>query len=197
MDYTVSHLGILPSGEFLVSGYDQLNSAAKLLLLDSSGQIMKTLDLPAARSKAESGAAYGSGEAMMAWTRLIGFVVFTAYKQDILVWRMNSTDPILDVGPGGSVREVSLHPPPGSVFVDMISATDRWVAHFRSKDVAENSPENEAAYSYYELRPQDASLTAKLTQASAAPVHLACESEGTYISFQRDKDNKLILLNAE
>jgi hypothetical protein len=196
MDYQVSHLAILPSGEFLVSGYDRLNSTAKLVFLNSSGQLVRNLDLPAARSDKSGDAAFGSAKATMVSSRLIGLVVFTGYKSDILVWHMGSKDPILDVGPSGSVREVPVELPPDSVFLDMIPAADRWVAHFRSKNVAEGAPLNQTDYSYYELRPQDASLSAKLIQTGDIPLSLACESDGKYIAFKRDKDNNLVLLSS-
>jgi hypothetical protein len=133
---------------------------------------------------------------MMASSRLLGSVLFTAYKQDILVWHIGSNDPVLDVGPGGSVREVPLQLPSGSTFVDMIPAGDRWVAHFRSAQVPEHSQFNQTDYSYYELRPQDASLSAKLIQSGVAPLSLSCESEGTYLAFKTDKDGKFIMLSA-
>jgi hypothetical protein len=196
MTYVLSHFAILPSGEFLVSGYDELNATPKLLFLNSSGEVVRSLDLPAARSFAGDDLPFRSGESMMASGRLLGSVLFTAYKQDILVWRMGSTDPVLDVGPGGSVREVPLQPPPGSIFVDMIPASDRWVAHFRSAQVPEHSQFNQTDYSYYELRPQDGSPSARLIQSGDIPLTLSCEDSGAYLAFKTDKDGKFILVSA-
>lgn len=197
MTYQLAHLAILSSGEFLVSGYDRLNSAARLLFLDSSGQILRSLDMPAARKPVGGNAPYGSVRATMAPVSLMGSIVFTPYGQDILVWRMNSSDPVLDVGPGASVREVPLQTPPGSVFVGMIAANDRWVAHFRSSSTPNEAPLSPTGYSYYELRPQDASLSTKLMQSGNVPLAIACESDGNYIAFKRDKDGKLMLLKAD
>lgn len=197
MAYPPSHIAILPSGEFLVSGYDKVNSAARLLFLDSSGQIVRLIDLPASRTSPPVSPPYGSGESMMQWSKLIGFVVFTAYKDDILVWRARSSDPILDVGPGGRVREVTLQVPPGLVFEDMLASTDRWVAHFRSSAAKENSALNQSDYFYYEVRPEDGTLSSKLLQTGVIPLSLACEGGGNYEAFTRDKDKKLILLGSE
>jgi hypothetical protein len=197
MDYTLSHLAVFPSGNYLVSGYDRLNSALRVLFLNSSGEIVHTLDVEAARKDSSGNTAFGSGDSMMASSKLLGSVLFTAYNQDIIVWRRNSNDAILDVGPGGSVHEVPLQTPPESVFVDMIPSNDRWVAHFRSRSTVEDSPMNQSDYSYYELQPQDASLSRKLMQTGVVPLSLACESDGTYFSFIRDKDNKLVMLKAD
>jgi len=54
---------------------------------------------------------------------------------------------------GARVREVPLDAPAESVLFDMISANDRWVAHFRLKAAVEDSPYLAGTYSYYELRP--------------------------------------------
>ena len=47
ISYELYHLAIFPSGEYLVSGYDQPNSTVRLLLLSSTGQISRTIALPA------------------------------------------------------------------------------------------------------------------------------------------------------
>jgi hypothetical protein len=196
VSYQISHLAIFPSGDFLVSGYDQLNSAVRLLLVSSSGQILKAIDLPGSRTPVGGEAPYHSVEAARATTKLVGSIVFTPYKEDILVWRMNSNDPVLDVNSGGGVREVPLQTPSGFTFVDMIPSTDRWVGHFRMLSTAENAPFTAGTYSYFELRPQDASISSKLVISGDVPQHLACESDNSYLTYTLDKDNKLIQLRS-
>lgn len=197
MDYLLSGLAILSSGEFIVSGYDRVNSAARLLFLDPSGRLVRNIDLPAFRNASRTDVQFGSGESMAASSQLIGSVMLTPYQKHILIWRRGGRDPILDVGPGGSVREVPFQPPEGYALAEMIPATDRWVAHFRSNEADENAPMNEREYPYYELRPQDASLSARLTLSGVVPISIACEIDGTYLSYKRDNDGKLVLLQAE
>jgi hypothetical protein len=196
VDYQLNHFAILPSGEFLISGYDRLNSAPRLLFLSSAGQIMRTLDLPAARNSTAD-ASFGSAAAMMASSQLLGNVIFTAWNNHILVWHRGSADPVLDVGPGGSVREVPLQPPPGLVFEAMISANDRWVARFHEQSAAENAPEKPGEHIFYELHPEDASLSVKLIQPKDVSGQIACESSGAYITFNHDSEGKFRLLKAE
>jgi hypothetical protein len=196
VSYQLSRIAIFPSGEFLVSGYDQLNSAMRLLLLSSSGQISKAIDLPGSGTPAAGDAPYRSVEAARATTKLMGSLVFTPYNQDILVWHANSNYPVLDVSSGGGVREVPLQVPPGFVFVDMVPSNDRWVGHFRNENAKENSPFSSETYSYFDLRPQDASISSKLLIMGDVPQHLACESDGSYIIYKLDKDNKLVLLRS-
>jgi hypothetical protein len=197
VSYHLSRLAIFPAGEFLVAGYDQLNSSVRLLLLNASGQIVRTIDLPGSRTPAAGDAPNRSIEAAQATTKLMGSIVFTPYNEDILVWRANKNDPVLDVNSGGGVREVPLPAPPGFVFVDLIPSNDRWVGHFRIQRAIENSPFTSDTYSYFELRPQDASISSKLLIPDDVPQHLACESDGSYITYRMDKDNKLVQLRSD
>lgn len=197
MSYQVSQLAVFPTGDFLITGFDTLNSAPRLLYLDSSGRVVRSLDFPAARRTADNSSSYGSVEEARSTTALLGSIAFTPYKADILVWTRDGSDPILDVGPGGTSREIPLETPPGFVFVEMISAGNRWVGHFRSRHVVQNSPFNPVDYSYYELQPQDGSLASKLLLGGASPQTIACGGDGTYIAYKRDNDNKLVLLTAD
>jgi hypothetical protein len=197
VSYQLSHLAIFPSGEFLVSGYDQLNSTARLLLLSSSGQIVKTIDLPGQKTPAAGDVPYGSVDAAKASRKLMGSFVFTPYNQDILVWHANTNDPILDVSAGGGVREVPVEAASGFVFADIVPSNDRWVFQFRNQKAPENSPFTSDTYSYFELRPQDASISSKLLISGDVPQHLACESDGSYIIYKLDKGHKLVLLKSD
>lgn len=197
ISYHIYRFAIFPSGEFLVIGYDRINSTVRLLLLSSSGQILRTIDLPASRTPATGNAPYGSVDEARATTKLMGTYVFTPYNEDILVWLMNGNDPILDVNSEGGGREVPLQAPPGFVFVDMVPSNDRWVGHFRTRSTPENAPYTKETYSYFELRPQDASISSKLLISGDLPQHLACESDGSYITYKLDKNNKLVLLKAD
>jgi hypothetical protein len=195
-DASVSRIALLPSGEFLVLGYDRLNSTTRLLLLSSAGQIVRTLDLPAARTAAAD-TTFRSGPGMMATANLMGSITFTAWNQDILVSRRNSADPILDVSPGGSVREVPIQPPPGWVFEEMISAGDRWVARFHAPSAAPNTPEKPGEHVFYELHREDASPALKLIQPDKFQGQIACRSDGKYITFRNNDKNEFQLFASE
>lgn len=196
--YPLSRFAILPSGEFLVTGYDRLNSAAHLLLLDQSGQVAHEFDLPAFRTAADGNAPYASVDSMRNSSRLMGSVLFTPYGQDILAWRAGGNDPVLEIGVGGTFREVSLQSPPGAELVSLIPATDRWVGLLRSGPAAEGAPYNQTDYAWYEFIPTDGGISAKLLQPEDGPFRsAACERNGTYITFERDKDGRAVLLSAK
>lgn len=189
--YEIYHAALFPSGEILSLGYDSLNSSLRLLLFDSSGKMVRTMDLPAARRTVDGGAAYGSTEAAMASASVFGSVSFTPYKESILVWRRDSDDPIVEVRPGGAMREVPLQTPKELEFVDMIPADDRWVAHFRRRGASRDLPYDRTNYTYFELRPQDASIVATLSISPNIPPKLDCETDGKYMSFSADKENNI------
>jgi len=91
---------------------------------------------------------------------------------------------------------VPLQPLSGYVFVDLVPANDRWVAHFRLQNAVPDSPFNQKSYAYFDLRPQDASISAKLLISGELPQFLACESDGTYFTYKADKDGKMMLFRA-
>lgn len=196
ISYKIARFAIFPSGELLVLGYDELNSVIRLLLLNSSGDVQRTIDLPASRSPIAGTTPYHSPSGATAMSKVLASFEFTPYKEDILVWRANNNDPILDVSSGGSVHEVPLQVPPGFAFAGMIPSNDRWVGHFRSKNVPQNAPFTAGTYSYFELRPEDASIFAKLLIPGDLPQFLACEADGGYLTYKVGKDHKLVLLRS-
>jgi hypothetical protein len=71
------------------------------------------------------------------------------------------------------------------------------VGHFRTQSTPENAPFTKETYSYFELRPQDASIFSKLLLSGDVPQRLACEGDGSYITYKVDKNNKLVLLKSD
>jgi len=65
-------------------------------------------------------------------------VFFTAVSQNIVVWRSNSADAVVEETQGAGVREVPLQIPDGYRLADMVASNDRWVAHFRTESTPPN-----------------------------------------------------------
>jgi len=76
--YQISRLAILPSREFLVAGYDPVNSTARLLLLGPSGDLLRTLDMPASRIPAADEGPHDAVQASKASRSRVGNLVFTS-----------------------------------------------------------------------------------------------------------------------
>lgn len=98
---------------------------------------------------------------------------------------------------GGGVREVPLQIPYGYRLADMVASNDRWVVHFRTENTPPNVRMGEDTDAYYEVRPQDGSLGAKIVQKGDVPLSIACESSGSYTSFKMNDAGKMVLLKGE
>jgi hypothetical protein len=198
MSYSLSRLAILSSGEFIVFGYDNLNSMPELLVLDSAGRVLRSLDTPGSHTPDMVPAPGKEGNTVDAASSFMRTVTFTPFGQDILIWRMGDGDAVLDVRPGGGVREVQLQSPADSTFVSLISSNDRWIGHFRASGNAVSERKNNETDFYYEMLPQDASLSVRLIQTGATPMSIACEANGVYQSFKRDeKTGKMIVVTTD
>ena len=192
-----AHMAVFPSGDMLVTESDPETSTLRVLYLKSSGEIVKQIDVPASRKPLDWGDGFSSPGVTQAAKMFLGSVYFTAVGSNIVVWRANSADAVVEISQGGGVREVPLQIPDGWRLADMVASNDRWVAHFRTETTPPNVPMSEDTDAYFDLRPQDGSLAAKIVQKGDAPLWIACESSGTYTSFKMDDAGKMVLLKGE
>ena len=190
------HLAVFPSGDMLVSESDPGTSTLKVLYLKSSGEVVKQIEVPASRRPMDWGDASSNPQVRQAAATFLASVYFTAVGDNIVVWRVNSNDPVVEVGQGGGVREVPIQIPDGWRFADMVASNDRWVVHFRTENTPPNVPMSVDADAYFEVRPQDGSLAPRLVQKGDIPLSIACESSGTYTSFRMNDAGKIVLLQA-
>ena len=188
------HLAVFPSGDMLVTESDPGTSTLEVLYLKSSGEVVKQIDVPASRKPMDWGDASSNPEIRRAAMTFLASVYFTAVGDNIVVWRANSNDPVVEVRQGGGVREVPIQIPDGWRFADMVAANDRWVVHFRTENTPPSVRMSTDIDAYYDVRPQDGSLAARLVQKGDVPLSIACESSGTYTSFKMNDAGKMVLL---
>jgi hypothetical protein len=193
----LAHFAAFPSGDMLVTESDPLTSTLRVLYLKSSGEVVKQIDVPASRKRMDWGDASSGPNLTQVAKMFLGSVYFTAVDQSIVIWRSDSTDPVVEIRQGGGVREVPLQIPDGYRLADMVASNDRWVVHFRTENTPPNVPMSEDTDAYFELRPQDGSLAAKIVQKGVVPLSIACESSGTYTSFKMDDAGKMMLLKGQ
>jgi hypothetical protein len=193
----VRHLAVFPSGDMLVSESDPETSSLKVLYLKSSGEVVKQIEVPASRRTMEWGDASSDPGVRQAASTFLASVYFTAVGDSIAVWRANSNDPVVVVGQGGGVREVPIQIPAGWRFADMVASNDRWVVHFRTEDTPPYVNLSVDKDTYFEVRPQDGGLAAKIKQEGDAPLSIACESSGSYTSFKMNDAGKSVLLKGQ
>ncbi len=188
------HLAVFPSGDMLVSESDPETSTLKVLYLRSSGELVKQIEVPASRKTMDWGDASSNSDLRHTAQAFLASVYLTAVSDNIVVWRGNSNDPVVEIRDGGAVREVPIQTPDGWRFADMVASDDRWVLHFRTENTPPTVPMSTDLDAYYEVRPQDGSLEAKIVQSGDVPLSIACESGGTYRSFKMNDAGKTVLL---
>jgi len=191
------HLAVFPSGDMLVTESDPVTSTLKVLYLKSSGEVVKQIDVPGSRKPLDWGDASSNPQISHEAAMYLSSVFFTAVDQNIAVWRANSNDPVVEVTQGAGVREVPVQIPGGYRIADMVASNDRWVVHFRTEDTPPSVRMSEDTDAYYDVRPQDGSLAARIVQKGEAPLSIACESGGTYMSFRMNDAEKMVLLEGK
>jgi hypothetical protein len=191
------HLAVFPSGDMVVSESDPETSTLKVLYLKASGEMVKQIEVPASRKPMDWGTATSNPQIRQAATAFLASVYFAAVGDSIVVWRANSDDSVVEIRDGGAVREVQIQIPEGWRFADMVASNDRWVVHFRTENTPPNVRMSADLDAYYDVRPQDGSLAAKIVQTGDVPLSIACESSGTYTSFKMNDASKMVLLEGK
>lgn len=188
---------VLPSGDMLVTESDPATSTLKVLYLKSSGEVVKQIDVPASRKIMDWGDATSNPQIQQAARTFLASEYFTAVGNNIIVWRSNSRDPVVEVGQGGGVREVPIQTPEGWRLADMVASSDRWAVHFRTENTPPNVPMSADTDAYFDVRPQDGSMAAKIVQKGDISLSIACESSGSYTSFKMNDAGNMVLLKGE
>lgn len=192
LDYPLFRMAVLPSGEFLVTGYDSATDAETMVLLDDAGQVVRDIDQPLSAKERAARREASAYKRMLNGAQSAGRTNFVEYKDSILAWRAGTNDPVLEIGAGGETREVPIAVPQSSMLADMLPSDDQWIIHVNSANVSGDGPRDLSGYQYYEVSPLDGSLLRKLVIAQAAVGSIACKSKGKYVAFSKDKENKLV-----
>lgn len=196
-----SHVAALTSGEFLVTGYDRANDMPRLYLVAGDGQVIRALVLPYNVSEYASSDDPNSGKGMMHYSLVLGSILMTAHGDEVLVWRRGVSGSILSVGNRGSTREINLQTPKGWTLADVLPSDKLWVAHFQQASHQMDEAQDLHQTSYYQFDPSDGSLTSKLfirgESPAPAPAFIACEEDGTFLSYQTDDKGQTRILSAK
>jgi hypothetical protein len=191
----------LSDGSFLALAYDTTNSVPRLLILDSDGKIVRTLEIPQSMSSTPQLQQGLSGDMLkrvmaqssMSWWN------FAQVRHRILIYQMRTRLPVLEVGPGGIVREVPLRVPQGYELNGVVSANDRWLMQYRKEGMPDDGavdarPETKN-FVLYEVDPNDGSLKRQIDLVTGRHFDIACEQDGVLIGFSMDE--KFLRITAE
>lgn len=208
VQYYPSDIALLTSGEFVIFGYDEVNSVVRISLLDSDGAFIRPITFSGdlvgdpAFQEAESGTGLERARAVV--RSGIGSWRFAHARGKVLLYEPDSKAPVLEIGPNGAKREVPISLPKGYFLDAFLPSADRWIARFQED--GPNKPSRSFAGTYsnkmalYELNSADGSLRYRIDlgdEVQFNPYCIVCEQDGRFLAYKTDKDAKLILLNAD
>ena len=200
--YQFRSLAALPDDNLLALGFDRANSVPQLLVLGSDGQVSRTLQIPSKMQDSPAlveGQAEGTVERAKAESSLSSWI-FASVRHKVLLYQVNASVPVLEVGAGGAVREVHVQFPKGYSLDGVIPADDRWLMRFRRQNLPvagtiDASPDA-GNYVLYEVNPSDGSLRRRVEMATGTFYSVACEQDGVLKAFSVE-DGKIRLETAE
>lgn len=201
--YSFHRVAQLPDGNLLALAYERANAVARLLLLDSEGQIVRPLEIPQGMEddpQLRMGESGGDLNRAHAETSL-SWWLFASVRQHVVLYIAHANAPFLEVGSGGAVREVPVERPEGYLVDGMVSSNDRWIVRFRKEHLSDNTqidrrPESQN-YVIYELNPGDGTLKARIDSTSSPGFGLACEKDGVLTGLSTTPDSKYLLMTAQ
>lgn len=188
----------LGDGNLLSLAYDQVNSVARLFLMDPDGEIIRPIELPAEMTETHELVQGQSGgmlnqaraESSMSWW------LFALVGPKVLLYKAHSKAPLLEVGPGGAVRVVPLETPKGYTIEDVIPSTNRWIFRFRKDGIPAKS-ETDARpdadnYALYEFNQSDGTPLRRIHIAKGPVFSIACERNGVLTGFSMAGEKMLL-----
>ena len=186
-----SRLAVLPSGRYLLTGFDSLNVLPQLLILNEGGEKIGSILLP--KQMEDQGAAREANTVAGATAqgKLLGTMLFTSFRGRVLLWRMNSSAPVLEISGSGAVREVLAGSPQGYVLADIVPSTTNLLVHYRPSRLGADDPVPTSETVYYEVNPLDGSFMDRLKLEGDSPGTIACESQGSFFGYVTDEKGKL------
>lgn len=200
--YHFWRVAFLPDGNLLALAYDRANAVPRLLLLDSGGQIIRPLEIPAQLQDSPELTAGETGpeinraraESSLSWW------LFAPSGQKTILYKAHSTAPLLEVGVAGAAREIPLEMPKGYEIDAVVPGNDRLIVRYRRHGLSSSgsidaNPEV-VNYVLYQVNPSDGTLLRQLDPGAGPLFNIACEQDGVFTAFSMEND-KVIRMTAE
>jgi hypothetical protein len=179
-------LAIFPSGNFLVWGLERVTKSPRLVLVGSSGEMLRYLEVPA---KFDNDLAHQDNSP----TR-VGERSMVDFRGGVLLIRPFSNAPLLWVRESGAVETISLNVPEGAV-IDSVLPSD---GHLYVRLRQAQTKTDEAAHKIkgepelYQFNADNGKPVAKYIGADYSISELACVVDGRFIAFRRDDNGNLV-----
>jgi hypothetical protein len=180
--FTIEHIGVFPSGDFLVFGYDEKDPSPKLAMLKDDGTLLRFLQIPKGDApESMFGTKDGSAKGAAVY---IAPTQFLADAHSIIVVQNKTVFPLLDVNEGGAITAVRAKLPKG-MMIDALIASDQHL-------YALVNPATEG--SIYEIAEHDGTVLRRFDRSDGRSASgVACVHDGKFLSFDHG-EGKLIPL---
>jgi hypothetical protein len=189
----IRRLAALPDDSLLALGYDLINARPHLMILDSGGERKRDLQIPAMMDENPAFAEAASGDWRQRNQALstLSSWQFAWARNKVLLFQAHSSAPILEVGAGGAVREVTIEHPKGYGIDGVLPSNDRWLIRFRKDGLSDTGKismnPNDKNFVLYEVDPVDGSLRRQIAMEMWNLFSASCEKDGTITAFTTDQ----------
>jgi len=180
--FRIQNVGVFPSGDFLIFGYDEKDHSPKLAMLKSDGTSLRPLEIPkndAPDSMFGTKDDPGKGGAVY-----IAASQFVPAGHSIIVVQNKTTFPLLEVNEGGAITAIPTKLPRG-MKIDGLIASDQHL-HARVTPADDGS--------IFEIGAHDGMVIRRFILSDGHSASgVACVHDGKFLSFEHG-DGKLIPL---
>ena len=200
-DLEVSRVAALADDNLVAVAYDSINRVARLLLLDSGGNVIRPLQIPSqmeGEAKLRKGQTGGELNRVKAASSLSWWLMVPS-RHKLVLYVAHSNAPPLEIGAGGSTREVPIETPAGFLLDALVSSSDRWIVRFRNDNPADFEFDSNAKsknFRLYEVDPGLGTLVRRIAVNDGSLLSIACEKDGVFTAFS-DDGTKLVLKTAD
>ncbi len=199
----VYRFAVLPSGNFLLSGFDPANNVASLVLMSPEGEILRPLELPEdlQQTKELNRREQNSKEpASLIASRMFSQEIFAAEGQGIVSWHPGSAT-VLAITGDSTAAEVKIQAPRDYSLDSFIPSDSSWIVNFKRSSLPADSVVDSKAstgnFVTYQVDSHDGSLIRELHPADNSPAWIACAREGKLTAFKMDQKSNFIHLSAD
>lgn len=204
--FQFTRVAVLASGKFVLLGYDRVNLVPVLQLYSDAGQNPQSIALTGEMErdgeivKGQAGGALRIGKAASS----LSLWQFAAVGKSVVLYDPMEASTVLEVGEGGSTREIEVESPQGYQLDAIIPSTGKWIARFRKSGIsltdsgAVDSTAGSGNFLLYEIDRSDGSLRARIElPASDSVFDPACEADGKLMAIRSGSDSKFMIFTAD
>ena len=120
-------------------------------------------------------------------------------RHKLVLYVAHSHAPLLEIGVGGSTREVPIERPAGFILDALVSSSDHWIVRFRNgapADFAFDANAKSQSFRFYEVDPNLGTLTRRIVVKDNSLFSIACEKDGVFTALS-DDGTKVVLKTAD